>query len=145
MALFISSQDAIFTLSISTLYPTPQQLQGWAADEAFATEALAPTEVLPGIDGILSGGFVYNPMKQTITFQANSLGSIGIFETWHVQQQAQLTTFVAQGIIRSPALGRKWTLVNGFLTNLVPIPEAKKLLQPRRFELTWQSFQPSPL
>ena len=38
--------------------------------------------------------------------------------------------------------GKTYTMTKGFLTNYKPIPDIKKLLQPQRFRITWQSVSP---
>ena len=67
----ISSANAILTLSIAGLFG-PTQIQQWASDEFYATDPIEATEVLMGIDGTLSGGFVWSAVPQTISLQANS-------------------------------------------------------------------------
>ena len=63
----ITSANAIFLLSISGLYSVPQQLQGFAADDIFDVSGVSPGEVMMGVDGKLSGGFVYNPVSMSIS------------------------------------------------------------------------------
>lgn len=138
----ITAANAIFTLSITGLFPTPQQLQGFAADAVFETEPLQSAEVLMGVDGNLSGGFVNVEVKQGITLQADS-PSIAIFDTWWSQQQAAKDVFTASGIITLKSVGTKWAMTKGFLTTYQPIPNAAKLLQPRKFGITWQSVSPA--
>lgn len=135
----ITSANAIFTLSITGLFPTPQQLQGFATDDAFANEAIEAGEFLMGVDGKMSGGFVFTMYPQTIAFQADST-SIQIFEIWHASQITAKDIFFANGVITMKSVGTKYALTKGGLKSFSPIAEAKKVLQPRRFGLIWESI-----
>jgi hypothetical protein len=96
-----------------------------------------------GVDGILSGGFVYVAIMWEISLQADSLSNL-IFDTWWTQMQAAKDVYIAQGIIRLPSISTKFNLVNGYLTGYKPAPAAKKVLQPRRYELTFNTIAPAP-
>ena len=139
----LTGANSIITLSIETIFPTPIQLQGFAADDVADTQSIQSAETLMGVDGILSGGFVFAEVKQSITLQADS-GSMNIFDQWFLAQQANLDTYVATGVLILPSLGTKWTYSRGFLTGYTPVPPIKKLAQPRKFEITWNSIKPSP-
>ena len=140
----LTAANSVIALGIAGLYPTPQQLQGFATDDVFATEAVKRAEVQMGVDGVLSGGYVYVEVKQTFTLQADSV-SCDIFDNWDAAQQANAEVFIANGIAQLPSIGKKWTMTRGFLTSYMPIPDTKKLLQPRKFEITWNVLSPSPL
>lgn len=150
----ITGANAVFTLQISppafapqvsaTLFANPQQLQGFAADDSFATEPVASVEVLMGVDGILSAGFVYVPIRQTIALQADS-PSNALFDNWWNAMQTTKDVFLAQGVITLTTIQTKYSLLNGSLTTFHPIADVKKLLQPRRFGITWQAVTPGPV
>lgn len=128
--------------SIPNLFPTPQQIQGFAADNVFNTEPIESGEFLMGVDGVLSGGFVYVPVMQNYELQADS-PSISFFDTWWATMQQVQDLFFASGTAKMPAIGKKWTMTKGGLSLYSPTPEAKKLLQPQRFRITWQSVIPA--
>jgi len=138
----ITSANAVYTLTITDLFNSPQQLQGFSADDIFNTETLKSAEVVMGLDGTLSGGFVYVPIVQSVTLQADS-ASNAVFDQWWTQSQSSLNPFIATGYVSLPSLGTKWNMTRGFLTGYMPIPDAKKLLQPRKFEITWNTIQPA--
>lgn len=144
MAGSITGATAAYLLSVRGLYDDPQPLQGFAADDVFSTPAIKSVETLMGVDGFLSGGYVFTEIVQTISLQADS-DSCDIFDNWWASQQAEEDTFIADAVIRLKALGRKWTMTRGFLTSYAPIPDVKKLLQPRKFEITWNLSSPSPI
>lgn len=140
----VSAADAVLTISIPLVFPGgPIQLQGFANDEVFDLPAIKSAEVMMGVDGVLSSGFVFVPIPQTISLQADS-ASNEVFDVWWAQMQATRTTYQASGLIKLPSIARKWTLGVGTLTSYKPAPNAKRLLQPRTFEITWQDLAPAP-
>ena len=140
----ITGANSSYTLSISAIFDQPQQLQGYAVDDAFTTQALKSAETLMGVDGFLSGGFVYVPVEQEIMLQANS-PSVAIFDQWTQLQVNAVEIFVASGVIQLPSVGIAFTMTKGFLTSYSIIPDVKRLLQPRRFGITWERCVPQPL
>ncbi len=138
----ITSANAVYTLSITALYNTAQQLQGFAADEIFSTDPLESAEVMMGVDGILSAGFVFVPVKQMIALQADS-ASNALFENWWSSQQQIKDVYFANGQITLPSIGRKFTLTQGVLSTYPSVADAKKVLQPRKYGITWQSIVPA--
>lgn len=140
----ITAANAIIMFSIPGLFPTPQQLQGFATDDVFDTDALESAEVMMGVDGKLSGGFVYVAIKQNYALQADSPSAI-IFDQWYAVQQQIQDLYTANATVTLTSLGTKWALTKGFLTTYKPVPDAKKLLQPRKFGITWQSISPAPV
>ena len=139
----ITSANAVLTLSIPLLFPVPQQLQGFAADDIFDVPSLRSAETQMGVDGVLSAGFVFVPIPQTIALQADSASNL-FFDTWWTQMQATKDTYQASGMVLLPSIGMKYALSQGTLTGYKPTPAAKRILQPRQFEITWASINPSP-
>jgi hypothetical protein len=141
----ISGAGSVLTLNIpNVLTGGAVQIQGFATDEAFDIPAIKSAEVMMGVDGIMSSGFVFVVIPQTITLQGDS-ASNAIFDAWWTQMVSSLTTLPASGLIKTPSILMKYTLGNGILTSYKPISNVKKLLQPRTFEITWQGFAPAPV
>lgn len=140
----ITSANAIYTLAVSTIFDAPIQLQGFSADDIFTTEPLASAETIMGVDGRLSAGFVFVPVTQNISIQADS-ESNSLFEQWWAEQQNAKEVYEANGVIILPALGKKWTLTRGFLTSFPPIPDAAKTLRPRRYGIHWNFVSPAEI
>lgn len=140
----ITGATAQYLLSVRDLYDQPQPLQGFAADDVWSTPAIQSVETLMGVDGFLSGGFVFTEIKQTISLQADS-PSNDIFDNWWAAMQAEEETFIADAVVYLKALTRKWTMTRGFLTQYSPIPDTKKLIQPRKYEITWNVTSPAPI
>ncbi|WP_049018403.1 phage tail fiber protein, partial [Burkholderia multivorans] len=110
----------------------------------FDTEALTPAEVVMGVDGKLSAGYTPVPTKQNISLQADSDSNL-IFEAWHLAQQTAKEVYFASAIVRLPSVSKSYVLTNGVLTSYMPIPDAKKILQPRKFQITWESVVGAPI
>lgn len=143
----ITSANSALTLSVrlAGLFPTgPFSVQGYASDDAFATETVDAAEARMGVDGIMSGGYLPRMTKQTITLQADS-PSIALFETWVGAQDVVKEIFYGDGILTLPSIGRTYALVKGILTRITPIPPAKKVLEPVTYEITWELVQPAPV
>jgi hypothetical protein len=140
----LTAANSVYMLVITDLFPIPQQLQGYAADDVFSTEAVDSAEVVQGVDGRLSAGWVPTMKRQTITLQADSVSSL-MFDAWFQQQDAARDLFTAEAFITLPSLGRIYTCTNGFLTNYMPMPDARRIVQPRRFQITWESILSAPI
>ena len=95
-----------------------------------------------GVDGVLSAGFVFVAVKQSITLQADS-NSNNIFDDWYLAEQVAKDKFRCSGIVLLPSIGKKWTLNNGAMTTWPPMPDAGKVLRPRKFGVTWESVSPA--
>lgn len=140
----LTAANSVITLSIAGVFGVPQQLQGFDVDDVFSTEAVQPAETKMGVDGILSGGWVPTEKKVTYTLQADS-PSNEIFDTWNDFQQQQREVAIAQGGVMLPGLNLAFVKTRGFLTGYTAIADVKKLLQPRKFTITWQSVVRVPV
>ncbi len=140
----LTTSNSVITLVIPGLFPVPQTLQGYAADDLFSTEAVNTVETVMGLDGRLSGGWKPVPRKQTYVLQADSV-SVLMFDTWHQSEEAISDAFVADGVIVLPGLNRSFICTKGFLTEYSPLPDARGILQPRRFQITWESIKVVPI
>lgn len=140
----LTSANSVITITIPGLFNTPQQLQGFAADNIYDVDAQDTVETAMGVDGILSGGFVYNPINQSFTLQADS-ASNAIFETWASFQRQQRDVYIANGSTTLPSVNKSYVQTRGFLVSWTPIPTAAKILQPRKYMIRWQSSQAVPV
>lgn len=142
MARTITSANSVYLLAISSLYPVPQQLQGFAAEAAFETESIEPAQVVMGVDGRMSAGYVPVVNMQTVTLQADS-ASCDLFESWLAIQKTLNDVLYATGTIIIPGTGKKYALTQGVLSGIVQVPAAHKILQPRAFKITWADISPA--
>ena len=140
----ITSANSVFTIVVPGLFPSPVQLRGYASDKAFTTEAVDLAEVQMGVDGRMTAGFVPNPIKQTVTLQADS-PSKDIFTSMIQAMKTAREVFYISGSIALPSTGESFTLTRGILTNAKQIPDAQKVLQPVDYVITWESVNRSLL
>jgi len=143
MARSLTAADAVIMLTIPGLFSTPQQLQGFSADNVYDMGPQTIAQTAMGVDGVLSAGFVFNPVDQTITLQADSLSN-DLFDTWAAASQAGKAIFRCTGTTTLKALGKTFVQSNGVLLSYPPLPSAAKILQPRRFQIQWQSIISNP-
>ncbi len=140
----ITAANAVFIMSVPLLLPVPQQLQGFAADDIFDTEEVDMSETMMGVDGVLSAGMVFAPTPQNIALQADS-ASVSFFEAWDAGQQAGTAAFFAQANVTLTSIGRSYQLLNGALVRGKRMPDAKKVLQPRKWRIMWQKVVAVPI
>ena len=139
MAKTITSANAIIVLSIPVVFPAPQRIQGFSADDIFGTDQIDSAEVMMGLDGYLSAGFVFQPIKQNYTLQADS-DSNDVFDQWWQAQQNLRDAIECQGNISLVSIGKKYALTRGFLTGYPPAPDGGKTLKPRKYTITWNEI-----
>lgn len=133
----ITSANSVLAIAVANLYPTPQNIQGYAADDAFTNEAIEQAEIVMGVDGHLSAGFVFTAVPMTINIMPTS-PSLEIFENWATAQATAREVYSGSGSVQLPAIGRKYTLQNGYLTRVKASPDVRKTLQPVQFVITWE-------
>jgi hypothetical protein len=136
MARTITSANAVYMLGVSGVFSTPQQLQGFAVDDAFETEAAEIGVVEVGVDGVGVGGYTPRSVKQTIALQASSV-SVDLMDQWIAAMDSSGEVIYANGIITLKAIQAKFILSQGLLTRTPTMPAAKKVLQMLRYEITW--------
>ncbi len=119
-------------------------VEGYASDEAFASETVDSAEAVMGVDGRLSAGFTPYIVKQTITLQADS-ASVLLFETILAAQNTLRTPIVVDAVLALPSVQKSYIFTKGVLTRVTPFSAAKKILQPVQYELSWESCVAVPL
>jgi len=142
--LSITAASAKILLSIRGLFDVPQLLQGFAPDEVFDIPALSRKEVQIGVDGHMSAGFINVVSPMNITLAADSPSNL-LFDAWDAAETAAQVTYFASGVLRLPAVERSYALTKGVLTEYTPAPPGKKVLQPRKYTITWNKIVGAPL
>lgn len=140
----LTAANAVITLTVPAVLPVPVQLQGFSTDDVFSSGDVDTAETMMGVDGRLSGGFVWSKVPLVFTLMADS-PSISTFEAWDSAQQAATDSFAGQINITIPGLGRSYQAINCFLTRMPRIPDAKKLMQPRKFTIDAQQVIAVPV
>jgi len=140
----ITSANIVFMLSVTGLYTAPQRIQGFATDDVGDFDDLAVSENLMGVDGKLSAGFVFNAVVQKIALQADS-ASNQLFDTWYQAEKVLRDKYFANGILTMPSINMSYVMTNGNLSMYKPIADMKKVLQPRIYQITWESIVGAPI
>jgi len=138
----ITSQNARLLLSVSGVFDAPFALQDFSADDIFDTNDVPPTEAVMGVDGNLTGGVINVPVVWSVSLMADSVSNV-FFDNWAAAQKLAGDVFTAQGTVLLTSIGREFTMVKGLLTGYKPMPDARRLLQARRYAITWQQVQPA--
>ena len=141
MAQDITSANAAIVITCPGVLIAPSQLQGFAADDIFDVDPLEIAETMMGVDGYLSAGVVFNPVVQSYTLMAGS-PSTPVFDQIYTQSRSNEAIYFIQASVKLLSIGMKYNLINGVLVTYPPIPSAKKLLQPRKFTIRWESVVP---
>jgi hypothetical protein len=144
MTATLTSANSKFTLSVPAVFPVPVPIQGYATDDAFDTENVAPNEIQMGVDGLLSGGYTPYPVKLKFVLMANSPSNL-FLDQWRQAMDQATDAYPANATIVAPSLGKIFTFTNGFLTGDMPTPGAKKIFGPQTYEITFNSVSAAPV
>lgn len=140
----LTTANSALSLMARGLFNVPQAIQGYATDDSFAVDDVNPVETMMGVDGKLSGGYVPYATVMTIMLQADS-DSIEFFDTILETQKANKEAFILDGVLIVQGSGHKYALTKGFLSTSTPAETAKKVLQPRKFTITWENCTKAPV
>lgn len=141
----LTAANTVIMINQPILFPAgPQQLQGFAPDDVYDTDQVKLVEESMGVDGVLSFGFVWMAVAQNFALQADS-DSNDIFDIIGTQQQAAAEVYPISGTIILPGIVTKFNMINGALTDWKPMPDSKKILQPRKYRVVWQRISPAPM
>lgn len=145
----VTAANAVLLFTCPLFLPVPTQIQGFATDDIYDTEDVVVAETLMGVDGNLSGGTVFMPTPQTFTLQADS-PSVDYFEGLDAAQQASARVggpgvFPLFAIITLTSVQKAYNMSNGILTRAKRLPDAKRLLQPRKWQVMWQTVVAVPI
>lgn len=139
----ISSANASILIGVASVFVVPQALAGFSADDIFDSDPIDTAEVQMGVDGELSAGFVFQPVKWNVTLQADS-ASNSFFENWYTAEVVAKDKFLAFGNVSLPGINRNFVMTNGALTSYPVMPNAGKFLKPRKYQITWGKVLPVP-
>lgn len=140
----ITSANAQVMLNVPGVFPTPVQLAGFAADDAFTQDAYDVAETRMGVDGVLSAGFTPSEKPFHITFQPDS-PSIAAFDIWGQAENQAKEKFVCSLTIVLPSVGKAYHLTTGWLKSFKALPDAKKVLDPQSYMIGYQDITTTPI
>jgi hypothetical protein len=140
----ITSANASLSFVVANIGLAQAFMQGFSVDEMFSAEAVDVCETMMGVDGYLSGGWIPAIRKLEVTLMADSPSNV-FFDAWAQANDSTKTPNTAQGILTIPAINMSYTLITGFLKSYKTLPDGKKVLQPRKYGLEFQSIIPVPI
>ncbi|MGJ2408995.1 hypothetical protein ACR8FJ_22855, partial [Salmonella enterica subsp. enterica serovar Paratyphi A] len=97
-----------------------------------------------GVDRLLSGGFVFTPVEQNFSLQADSVSNF-IFGQWAAAMINNRDVFTANGQTTLTSVNRTYVSTKGYLVNKSPLPTAARILQPRRYMIRWERVTANPI
>ncbi len=140
----ITAANAKFSIAVPALVLPPFTLQGYSADAMFGFSPVEYAQVLMGVDGRMTAGFVPNPKPQEVTLMADS-PSKAFFDAWVGGMEAIKELAYASAVIDIAAIGQSFIMTKGALTSAPPGVTAGKVLQPLVYTITWEGIQAVPL
>ena len=140
----LTSANSILMIGIANLYNVPVQIQGYATDDAFTTEDVDTGETMMGVDGKLSAGFTPYPVTIDINLQADSASNL-FFDAWIAAEATAREKYIASATIMLPGTNMLYAFTRGFLGKVSVMPANKKILQPRKFSIVFQSISRAPV
>ncbi|WP_176077498.1 phage tail fiber protein [Burkholderia dolosa] len=140
----ITSANSVIMLAAGSIFPVAQPIQGYAAEDIFDTDDVEMAEVQMGLDSKQSYGWIPYNVKWRLTLMANS-DSILIFDSVITAENVLRDKMQWSGVVTLPGISKKFTMVNGVLTRGKILPDAKKVLQPQTYEITWEKVLPAPM
>lgn len=136
MARTLTNANSVLTLAVGDLDIGPVQLQGFGTNDMFDTTAIKSAEVMVGVDGVKSQGYIAFLVPFKFTLQADSL-SIDIMDAIQEAQEAAQETYELSMSLSAPGLGKLWTFINGTITEFKKTPKGEKLMQAQSYEVTF--------
>ena len=140
----LTSANSVFTLTVAPLYPVPVRIQGYAADDMFASEEVEMVETSMGADGHLSGGYTPYKVPLEFTLQADSASNI-VMDLIADYQDMQREVLVFSASIMIPSLSMVYVFSNGYFRKSSPMSSAKKTMQPRKFGFEFNNILRTPI
>lgn len=139
----ITSANAILQISVQSIFPNGVQIQRFATDDVYSSGRIRKNVTKMGVDGFQSAGKIWVSKPITYHLQSDS-PSCKFFDAWSQAEDQLDDTLTASGLIILPGVATKWTLSQGALGEIDPIPGAGQTLKERAFEVVWGQMIPSP-
>jgi hypothetical protein len=119
-------------------------MQGYAADDAFASEDVEFMEKYMGVDGRLSVGFTPYIIPLDFNLQADS-ASNAIMDAIISTEKTLREKLVLHATIILPSTGYVYNFSTGYLDKGPVMPSAGKVLKPRKYSLAFQDLSVAPV
>ena len=126
----ITSANSSLRITITTLYPSGVDVDGYEADRMFETAAVENAEFVMGADGQLYQGWIPNMIPLTINIMPNS--SFGqILDELFAYENTSKSKLSINAVLTVPALDATFTYVNGGMATWTPSVTGARVLQGR--------------
>jgi hypothetical protein len=140
----LTSANSVFTLAVPGVFPSPVNLEGYAVDDQFSSDAVDVAETQMGVDGKMSAGYTPFITPITVHLQADS-ASVDLFDLWLSAMKATREIIYGAGTIAIPSIGKSFICTKVALKNTKQFPDGKKVLQPQAFVLHCEELVSVPL
>lgn len=143
MAGTLTVANSSMVLRVAGLFDAPVPLQGYAADDVFSAEPATHAETMMGLDGRLSGGWVPSERAVNIVLNGDSDSNL-IFEQWASAERQLRDKLIANMTLTIFAINRVYVCTKGFYRTHSSMPDARRILQPRRYTIVFESIEGMP-
>lgn len=141
----LTTANSTMTLTVPGLLPAPRNIEGYAVDDVFVSDAIEIAQTMMGVDGRMSFGYVPAIKKTTVTLMPTS-PSIQLFELWGTTMMTLREALPATALVlQVPGMERVYTYTKGVLVNFKPLPDLKKLSQQVQYMIDWESITYLPI
>ena len=140
----ITAANSTFMLGVAGLFNIPIKMQGYAADDAFATDEIEMMEKYIGVDGKLSAGYIPYIVPFTFNLSPDS-ASNNIMDALIAAEKVAREKFMLNATIILPSTGFIYAFTTGYLDRGSVMPSAGKILKPRKFSLDFQDLSVAPI
>ena len=140
----ITSANSVFMLGVAGLFNVPIKMQGYSADDAFASEEVEFMEKYIGVDGILSAGFIPYIVPLDFTLSPDSASNT-IMRAIVAAEKVAREKLVLNATIQLPSIGFIFAFTQGYLDKGPLMPSSGKILKPQKYTLCFQDMTPAPL
>lgn len=139
----ITSANSVLTLGMKNLFPLPQKIEGYSIDDAWMLQEVETGEHQMGIDGKLASGFTPYPVPLEINLLASSDSNL-LFDALIEAERISKEKYELFGSLLVPSINRVAVMSVGYIGKVSLMSAAKKVLQPRKFEITFETVTIAP-
>ena len=122
----LTAANSVLQVRCKGVYDQYVRLQGFQVDNVFGFGERAIGETRAGVDGILSGGYVFNESQFTVSLEANS-PSVTVLDNCSANIQNNMETLPFDFVVELPSVKKRYSF-SGFLVTIPSGVSANKLL-----------------
>ena len=131
--------DSVLLLTCPSVGFSGARLQGFGTDDMISGGEITDVDVANTVDGIVIASGVASLGKASITLSSAS-PSVSIFDAIRNYRKTNKAPAKIESLVwEIPAIGKKITIKNAYLTNYKGMPDGKNKLGNQTFEVTYSS------